>query len=65
MLVDFVNLTHARVIWEEKPELKNASIRLLCRQACEGFCLMIDMGGPSSLWAVSDLNRWSWVVHEK
>lgn len=57
MLVDFINLTHATVMWEEKTELKNASIRLLCRQDCEGFCLMIDMGDPSSLWAVSDLNR--------
>lgn len=57
MLVNFVNLTPARVIWEEKPQLKNASISLLCRQVCEGFFLMIDRGGPSSLWAVADLNR--------
>jgi hypothetical protein len=39
---------------------KNASIRLAYRQACGALSwLMTDVGGPSPLWVVPSLGRWS------
>ena len=46
-------LIHARVIWEENINCENALTRLACEQAHGTFYeLMIDVGGPSPLWAV-------------
>lgn len=57
VLVSFyITLTQARVILKEATSIGKMFTRLACVQACEVFCyLMIDVEGPSSLWAVLPL----------
>ena len=57
MLVEFVTLTQARVIWEGDFNGENASIQLACRQASggivlvSGWCLLASL-----LWMVLHLD---------
>ena len=59
----FVNLTQARSPGKREPQLRKASIRLVLRKVSGTFSwLIIDMGGPKTLWVVSPLGRWAYVV---
>lgn len=70
VLVRFLfNLTQDSLKWEEEfPLTKCLLHQFACIQVCGAFLLlvvmvvMMDIGGPSTLWAVLSLGRWSLVV---
>lgn len=43
---------------KKEPQLRNASIRLDCRQACSIFFISVDLGRPHPLWVGSHLSTW-------
>jgi hypothetical protein len=45
-----------------EPQLRKCPCQMACRLVHRAW--MIDMGGPSSLWAGSSLSKWSCVVWE-
>lgn len=62
-----VNLTQARVTRKQgRLGEGSPSIRLACKQVCGVFsCLMIEAGGPSSLWVSPSLDEWSLGIEEQ
>lgn len=64
-LVFVLSLIQTKSSGKKEPQLRIASIRLACGYICGVFPrLLINVGGPSPLWAVPFLSRWAWVENE-